>query len=131
VVGALLDAVEVVAVRPVGPTPARGEVNRLAARARSHDAVLMPFLVGSTTWPGADVRLEARDRQWSGIGTGRGRLRERRLEVTAQGRGRAARSRSAELWLPAAGGGAMAAGSGTATAMEPITTLTPLTAQAS
>jgi hypothetical protein len=105
VVGALLDAVEVVALRPVGPIPAPGAVNRLAARARKHDAVLMPFLTGETSWPGAEVRLEAHEGQWSGIGTGRGRLRERRLTVTARGRGQSARPRSADLLLPATGGG--------------------------
>jgi len=123
VVGALLDAVEVVAVRPVGRTPALGEVNRLAARARSHDAVLMPFLTGDTSWPGADVRLEAHDRHWAGIGSGRGRLRERQLDVTAQGRGRAARPRRTELWLPVAGGGVAApAARATLTSLPPAAT---------
>jgi hypothetical protein len=118
VVGALLDAVEVVAVRPVGKAPALGEVNRLAARARRHDAVLLPFLVGSDSWPGADVRLEAHDRQWSGISAGRGRLRERQLDITVHGRGKAARPRTAKLWLPAAGGGV--------SRPDSIATLTPI-----
>ena len=62
-VGALLDAVDVVAVRPPaargqrGSTLAPGDVRRLAARARSKDAILMPFVAGDTpsAWPGADV----------------------------------------------------------------------------
>ncbi|MGI8679249.1 MAG: hypothetical protein ACR2LX_11280 [Jatrophihabitans sp.] len=110
-VGALLDAVDIVAVRP--PHPGRpatgsglppGDIRRLAARARSKDAVLMPF-VGPDAWPGADVRLHARDGVWSGLGDGTGRLRSRQIEITANGRGQAARSRSTQLWLPADGGG--------------------------
>jgi hypothetical protein len=106
-VGALLDAVDVVAARP----PARlapGDVRRLAARARTRDAVLVPLLIGQASWPGADVRLGVRDSEWVGIGSGRGRLLRRRLCVTAEGRGQAARPRSADLWLPAIGGGAAA-----------------------
>jgi hypothetical protein len=99
-VGALVDALDMVAVRP----PARlapGEVRRLAARVRSREAVLMPF----GDWPGADVRLTAADGQWYGIGQGSGRLRSRRLSVRAEGRGVHARPRSAALDLPADGGG--------------------------
>ena len=106
-VGALLDAVDVVVACP----PARlipGDVQRLAARARTRDAVLMPYLTGQPTpsWPGADLRLMARDIQWAGIGAGHGRLARRRITVDVTGRGQAARPRSATLWLPAAGGGA-------------------------
>jgi hypothetical protein len=103
-VGALLDAVDVVVTR----LPARlapGEARRLAARTRTRDAVLVPYLAG-TSWPGAEVRIDARDGQWCGIGNGTGRLQRRLLTITAEGRGRAARPRSASLWLPAAGGGA-------------------------
>lgn len=110
-VGALLDAVDVVAVRPPAGRPglAPGDVRRLAARARSRDAVLMPYLAGADEWPGADVRLTARDGQWMGIGLGTGRLRGRQVGVSAEGRGQAARPRSATLWLPAEGGGVEAA----------------------
>lgn len=107
-VGALLDAVDIVAVRPPrGKGLPSGDVRRLAARARSKDAVLMPFVAGgaSAAWPGADVRLHVRDGVWSGIGDGTGRLRARQVEITADGRGQAARHRSATLWLPAEGGG--------------------------
>lgn len=115
-VGALLDAVDVVAARPPRLVP--GEVRRLAARARSHDAVLVPYLTGADTWPGADVHLSARDGQWTGIGAGTGRLVARRVEVSAQGRGTAARPRSATLWLPARGGGV--------TAVEPTVGALPI-----
>ncbi len=111
VVGALLDAVDIVAARPphsrggLGLPPA--DVRRLAARARSKDAVLVPYL--AENWPGADVRLQAREGAWSGLGDGTGRLRARQLEVLASGRGQSARPCSASLWLPADGGGAVAA----------------------
>ena len=122
-VGALLDAVDIVAARPP-PRLAPGDIRRLAARARSHDAVLITYLgagnLGTGTagtgaaadpsWPGTDVRLRASEGEWSGIGTGsdagQGRLRQRRITVLAEGRGQAARPRSATLWLPAQAGGA-------------------------
>ena len=98
-VGALLDALDVVAARPPRLVP--GDVRRLAARARTREAVLMPY----GEWPGADVRLRAEAGQWSGIGEGTGRLRARRLDVHAEGRGQAARPRSVPMWLPAPAGG--------------------------
>jgi hypothetical protein len=104
-VGALLDALDIVAVRPPrgrGVTPS--DIRRLAARARSKDAVLMPY-VTDTAWPGADVRLHAREGVWTGIGTGTGRLRARQVEVAVGGRGQAARQTSTTLWLPAENGG--------------------------
>src|SRR6266568_6538808 len=82
-----------------------GDVRRLAARARTRDTVLVPFLTGEAAWPGADLRLRVQDGQWSGIGEGYGRLRQRRVTVNVEGRGQAARPRSAQLWLPNAGGG--------------------------
>jgi hypothetical protein len=102
-IGALLDAVDIVATRPPRLVP--GDVRRLAARARTREAILMPY----GEWPGADVRLRASASQWSGIGDGTGRLKARRLEVHAEGRGQAARPRTVSLWLPAAGGGVQAA----------------------
>lgn len=124
-IGALVDAVDIVAARP----PARlapGEIRRLAARARTRDAVLIPFLPGRSPgraadgadWPNADVRLSAAPGPWTGIGSGYGRLRARRVEVTATGRGQAARPRSAELWLPTAAGGVASA--------EPLAPVIPL-----
>lgn len=106
VVGALLDSLDIVAARPPrGRGLAPGDVRRLAARARSKDSVLVPFVPDAAGWPGADVRLQAADGTWTGIDQGAGRLRARQVEVTANGRGQAARSMSATLWLPADGGG--------------------------
>jgi hypothetical protein len=103
-VGALLDSVDIVAARPPrGRGLAPGDVRRLAARARSKDAVLVPYV--SEAWPGADVRLQARSGTWTGLDAGTGRLRARQVEVSAGGRGSAARPRTATLWLPADGGG--------------------------
>jgi hypothetical protein len=102
-IGALLDAVDIVATRPPRLVP--GDIRRLAARARTREAILMPY----GEWPGADVRLQATASQWSGIGDGTGRLKARRLEVHAEGRGQAARPRTTSVWLPAAGGGVQAA----------------------
>lgn len=104
VVGALLDAVDLVVAR----TPARlpdGDIRRLVARARSRGAVFLPFTTGAAHWPHADVRLSVDGGSWSGIGLGHGRLRQRQVTVTAQGRGSAARHRSTALWLPTSSGG--------------------------
>ena len=105
-VGALLDTMDVVVARP----PARlvaGDVRRLAARARSRDAVLVAYLdsAADCAWPAADLRLGARESAWEGAVGGSGRLRGRRLTVTALGRGKAARPRTVGLWLPAPEGG--------------------------
>lgn len=114
-VGALLDALDIVAARPPRLVP--GDVRRLAARARTREAVLMPY----GDWPGADVRLSATPGKWSGIGSGSGRLRARQVEVRAEGRGSAARPRQTTLWLPADGGGARPI-----VPSEPATPLTPV-----
>lgn len=105
-VGALLDTVDIVAARPPRLVPS--DITRLAARARTRQAVLITYLSAAQSWAGADVRLGAGKPEWVGIGAGAGRLTARRVEVTANGRGAAARSRSATLWLPAHGGGAQA-----------------------
>jgi hypothetical protein len=111
-VGALLDAVDIVAARPP-PRVVPGDVRRLAARARTRQSTLIPYYAnppeaGSEGWPGCDVRIAVRDVRWWGADDGSGRLTRRRMTVEVVGRGQAARPRSAELWLPATGGGAQA-----------------------
>ncbi|HWC36688.1 MAG TPA: hypothetical protein VG650_17910 [Mycobacteriales bacterium] len=108
VVGALLDAFDVVAAR----APARladGDLRRLAARARARDSVLLPFLGSADAaggrWPMADLRLTAQPGAWSGIGVGHGRLARRRMQVSVEGRGHAARTREVTVWLPGSSGG--------------------------
>jgi hypothetical protein len=112
-VGALLDAVDLVAARiPRGRGVVPADVRRLAARTRTRGAVLLPYSAHAETaqsWLGADVHLSAQPGRWSGIGAGTGRLRARAVTVSASGRGASARPRTAQLWLPAAGGGVDAA----------------------
>ncbi|MGH9082574.1 MAG: hypothetical protein ACRDWN_04445 [Acidimicrobiales bacterium] len=113
VVGALLEAVEIVAVAPPGrcrPPDAR----RLAARARDRHGVLVvvehPFGPARHRWPEpVDVRLDAGPATWNGLGDGDGALVCRETTVRASGR-RSGREREARLWLPAAHGGVAAAG---------------------
>jgi hypothetical protein len=104
VVGALVDAVDIVVARAPAQLP-DGDVRRLAARVRSRGAVFMPFLTGKAHWPHADVRVTAEGGSWSGIGLGYGRLRQRQLTVCVGGRGSAARPRTTALWLPTVTGG--------------------------
>jgi hypothetical protein len=97
VVAALLDAVDVVLVRPPSGMPP-GEARRLAARAQQRRAVLLPL---GDAWPGpADLCLVITASRWEGLGQGHGRLEARRVEVVAGGRGGAAKQRRAWLWLP-------------------------------
>ncbi len=102
VVAAVVDAVDVVLVRPahrVGATDAR----RLVARARERGVALVR--VGGPEWPEApDVRLTVRAVTWHGLGEGHGHLRARRVEVVAEGRRAAARSQAQAFWLPGPGG---------------------------
>ena len=97
VVAALLDAIDVVLVRPPGRLPA-AVARRLAARARERRSVLLP--VGDA-WPiPPDLRLAVTASRWEGLGQGHGRLEARKVEVAAAGRGAAALERRAKLWLP-------------------------------
>lgn len=93
VTAALLDAVDLVVVRPstrVRPQDAR----RLAGRARERGGVLLV----AGTWPdGADVRLTAQRTRWEGLADGHGFLRQRRVDVTVDGRGAAARTRRLDV----------------------------------
>jgi hypothetical protein len=125
-VGALLDAVDIVAARPPAQLPP-SDVRRLTARARARDAVFVPYFVGNaggsaatSAWPGSEVRLRAGTGEWVGLEAGTGRLRARRLTVTATGRGSAAQPRTAELWLPGDNGAAQPV-----TAERPATPATP------
>ncbi|TAM85984.1 MAG: hypothetical protein EPN43_10875 [Jatrophihabitans sp.] len=104
VLGALVDAVDVVAARPPRAL-APGEVRRISARVRTRESALIAF----GGWPGAQVCLAARAGPWTGIGTGTGRLRARQASVTARGRGAAARERTVHLWLPGPQGAGIAA----------------------
>jgi hypothetical protein len=118
ITAALLDAVEVVLVRPPGRPQATVE-RRLSALARRTGAVLI--VAGG--WEGAALRLRVASAQWLGLGDGHGHLQGRRALVVAEGRGGAVRPRVARLWLPAP--------DGTVTAADVLTSpadLTPPTA---
>ena len=107
VVAALLDALDVVVVRP-GRHVRPGDARRLVARARERGSVLVA--AGGGGWEAADVRLTVDRAEWHGLGEGCGRLRARRVEVDAGGRGPAARPRRVALWLPHRDGGVAPAG---------------------
>lgn len=115
-VAALLDAVDVVLARPPAARLPDAVARRLAAKARQRWSVL----VVAGGWTGADVRLDAGEARWEGVGEGHGRLRARRLEVVAGGRGAAARPRRLSLWLPGPGGGVHPAPAGTRPHRAPV-----------
>ncbi|MEX2658884.1 MAG: hypothetical protein WD232_04235 [Acidimicrobiales bacterium] len=98
VVAALLDAVDLVVVRP----PARlasADARRLQARARERGAVLCAL---GGTWPQpCDICFTVTAPAWVGpTGAGSGRLEARQVEVVGSGRGAASRERRLPLWLP-------------------------------
>lgn len=93
VTAALLDALDVVLVRP--PHRLRqADARKLIARARERGAVLVPL----GPWDGADMRLEVASARWHGVGQGDGHLQGCRMEVVATGRRAAARERRAVVW---------------------------------
>ena len=111
VVGALLDAMDLVAVAPPGRCrPADGR--RLAARARERRSVLVvvePAAPGpakpASAWPEpVDLHLEVTSATWDGLDGGDGALRRRHVTVRSSGRRSASRQRAVALWLPAADG---------------------------
>jgi hypothetical protein len=99
VVAALIDGFDIV-VTTTSQIDARS-ANRLSARARQRDCVLIP--VG--TWDTPDLVLEPVQSEWVGIRPGHGRLKCRHLTVAAQGRGAAARPKQVDVWLPTPAGG--------------------------
>lgn len=102
VVEALLDAVDLVLVRPPGPV-APGIQRRLAARARDRGSVLVQVGGAAGAWAEApDLVVASGDARWVGLGDGHGHLRARRVRVTVAGRRAAHRPRSADVWLPGA-----------------------------
>ena len=93
VTAALLDAIDIVLVRP--PHRLRqADARKLIARARERGAVLVPL----GPWDGADMRMEVASARWHGLGQGDGHLQGCRMEVVATGRRAAARERKAVVW---------------------------------
>jgi hypothetical protein len=102
VTAALLDAVDVVMVRPARRVR-QADARRLVARARERGSVLVPL----APWDGADVQLSIEVARWHGVGRGEGHLAGREVEVVATGRAAAARTRRASILcghLPPRGG---------------------------
>jgi hypothetical protein len=94
ITAALLDAIDVVLVRP--PHRLRhADARKLIARARERGAVLVPI----GRWEGADMRLEVVSARWHGVGQGDGHLQGCRMEVVATGRRAAARERRTVVWV--------------------------------
>ncbi|EFC83809.1 hypothetical protein [Parafrankia sp. EUN1f] len=96
VVAALLDAMDIVVLRP--PRGGNGaDARRLVARARERGALLL--VAGD--WEAADLRLSVVARRWSGLGQGHGHLRSHSTLVRVEGRGAASRPR--QVWLAGPG----------------------------
>ncbi len=111
VLATLVEAFDLVVVDP-GDRLDRNELRRLDARVRERGSVLVVLesptssidrgrgVPGSTSWPGADVRLVCGPAEWVGPGAGWGHLRSRRVAVVAEGRRSFDRPRRVDLWLP-------------------------------
>jgi hypothetical protein len=94
VVAALIDALNVVVVQPIGRV-SDAEAARLSARLRQRESVL----IACGQWPRADVRLSVGGSDWHGLGRGHGHLAARRAEVSVAARAFHA-AKVAKLWLP-------------------------------
>lgn len=107
VLAAMIDGFDVVVVGPEAQGVRAATARRLLARVQSHGAVLLTVaapLAGPSAEAGggpfgADLRMEATEVAWEGLGDGHGVARGRHAEVHLSGR-RVPRPRRAELWLP-------------------------------
>lgn len=97
VVAAVLEAVDVVLVRPPERVPGK-LARRLASKARESGCALVTL---GPVWEGSDVRVSAIRQEWLGLGQGHGHLRCRRVTAVASSRPGA----EVDLWLPAEDGG--------------------------
>lgn len=105
VVAALVEAVDLVLLRPPAP-PAGAAVRRLSALVRKHGCVLALSGPYERQWPGVQLRLRVAEAEWEGVGDGHGLLSARLARVVADGRGG---GRSAWVWLPGPDGTVTAA----------------------
>lgn len=95
---ALVEAVPVVAVRPVGRVR-EADAARLGSRLRDRGAVLLV----DGAWPRAEALLDLAEPLWRGVGVGHGYLTGREVTVTVRSRNLAA-PRGVRLLLPAPDG---------------------------
>jgi hypothetical protein len=100
IVAALLDAFEVVLLRPPARAGATAQ-RRLAARVRERRRALVVLApdAPTTEWS-FDVHLTGTTGVWEGLGWGAGHLRCRQLQIRAGGRRLAGHTRHASVWLP-------------------------------
>ena len=80
VAATMLDACEVVLLRPPGRAPSQARRRLETATRRSGAALIV-----AGTWDGAPVRLRVARQRWDGVSYGYGRLRARRAEVDRRG----------------------------------------------
>jgi hypothetical protein len=107
VLAAMIDGFDVLLLGPGAHAVKAVTARRLVARLQSRGAVLLSVplssaLAGAGVF-GADLRFEATDAAWQGLGDGHGVARGRRASVQLSGR-RVPRPRRAEMWLPTADG---------------------------
>ncbi len=113
VLAAMIDGFDVLLLGPGVQAVKAVTARRLVARLQSRGAVLLSVPFAGTSFAGtaggtsgvfgADLRFEAVDPVWQGLGNGHGVARGRRASVQLSGR-RVPRQRSAEMWLPTADG---------------------------
>ncbi len=104
VVGALVDALDVVVVDPTHQVRA-GDARRLAARTRERGSILVrletPDGRSRFRWPTqADLHLTSESLGWEGVDVGAGHLRSRPVTVAVGGRRQGGRPASASFMLP-------------------------------
>jgi hypothetical protein len=118
IAAALIDALPVVVVQPVGRV-SDAEAARLSARLRQREAVL----VACGDWPRADVRLSVTGTEWHGLGRGHGHLTARRADIAVSSRttvGFAGTRPTTSIWLPDRQGGVSLAAVAPADREEPL-----------
>jgi len=107
VLAAMIDGFDVLLLGPGAHAVKAVTARRLVARLQSRGAVLLSVSGtssgGTSGVFGDDLRFEATDAVWQGLGDGHGVARGRRASVQLSGR-RVPRPRRAEMWLPTADG---------------------------
>ena len=103
VLAAMIDGFDVLLLGPGAHAVKAVTARRLVARVQSRCAVLLCVSAAGPGVFGADLRFEATDAVWQGLGDGHGVARGRRASVQLDGR-RVPRPRRAEMWLPTADG---------------------------
>ncbi len=110
VLAAMIDGFDVLLLGPGAHAVKAVTARRLVARLQSRGAVLLSVVSsvvsssdGGSGAFGADLRFEATDAVWQGLGDGHGVARGRRANVQLSGR-RVPRPRRSEMWLPTADG---------------------------